>query len=97
MRLQQGRTVQLIAVNVVNRGGLCTIVSLTHMSTRHWKFVLMHRTLYQVKCYFIVFSLHCKVLLVIAPLPHLEKNGNKKKCIIMICISFKVSESKLIL
>lgn len=31
---------------------------------------------------FILFSLYCKVLWIIAPLPHLERNGNKKKNIV---------------
>lgn len=63
----------------------------------------MHRILYLVKCYFlfIVFSLHCTVLLIIALLPHLQRvrneKNNLKKCMhkIMICISS--SESCLIL
>lgn len=53
---------------------------------------------------FIVFSLHCMVLWIIAPLPHLERNGDKKNVKkkksmhkFMKYILFKGSESRLIL
>lgn len=39
---QQGRTVQRMPVSVTNLRGLFTIVSSTHMTTKHWRCVHMH-------------------------------------------------------